>query len=344
MSRLATHYEALRERFGNGRIDRDSAPHWLGPLRRRFVAADGASVLESALDRPTLATMGVGMTGPPHLGTVGQLLTAIELQEAGLDVQFVLADLEPYHGGGDIERIGRLAERYRAFALDLGFDPERGTLRTQSEATNAMATGHRIARYYPTEQGDAGADRPRTDWERAVDAAYEAAPGDDAPAPTSAAADAHSSVLHGADFLHPLVEGNYEQLLLVFGADESDLLPWARSFRDDAGISGRIGGLFTRMVPGFEGVPKQSKSTDAGVSLAEAPAAIHERIAAVRDSADPTDSTVFQSMCLASRYDAERLDALAERYEAGGEAWEAARREYAEYVAGLAERWHATAT
>ena len=345
MSRLTSHYETIRDRFELDEIDAETEPSWLQPLRHRFVAADGADLLDSALDRPTLVAMGAGMTGPPHLGTVGQLVTAIELQEAGLDVQFALADLEPYHDGGDADRIERLAERYRAFALDLGFDPERGTLRTQSEATEVMATGHRIARYYRSDGWDENDDLPATEWEQAVEGAYDAdaetAP-DESDGTTSDAADSHSSVLHGADFLHPLREDDYEQLLLVFGADEHGLLPWARSFREAADVSGRIGGLFTRMVPGFDGTPKQSKSIDAGQSLADDPTSVRERIVSERGSGDPATSAVFQSMCLASRYDAERLDEVARACESGGSAWDEARHEYAEYVAGLVERWRAT--
>ncbi|GAB3689380.1 hypothetical protein GCM10028857_24640 [Salinarchaeum chitinilyticum] len=358
MSRLATHYESVRKRFGYDAVDDTVAPPWLQPLRRRFVAADDAVVLESALDRPTLVCMGVGMTGSPHLGTVGQLLTAIELQEAGLDVQFVLADLEPYHDGANAERIGRLAERYREFALDLGFDPDRGVLRTQSEAYDVMATGHRLARYYqPADWQGADDEASETAWEEAVESLYASEDGKSgngesrSAGPTSDAAAAHSSVLHGADFLHPLCErgheegsvGEYEQILLAFGIDEHGLASWTRQFRDAAGVSGRIGGLYTRMVPGFDGVPKQSKSIGAGVSLDADPGIVHEQIASAPDANEPERSTVFEAMCFASRYDVDRLDAFEAACESGGAEWDDARRAFAESVAGLAERWHATA-
>lgn len=375
---LQSHYEAVRGRHGYSTADEERLPEALRETGRRFVAIDGTEVVGAALDRPTLVCSGVGMTGPPHLGTVGQLLTAIELQSAGLDVQFVLADLEPYHGGGDAEEIRRQAERYRTFALDLGFDPEQGVLRTQSEGLEVMATAHRLARYYDPEAwddegaGDGGdaaddedardeeKDGAATDWERAVEDLYDADDRDaESAGPSSDAAAAHSAVLHGADFLHPLCEQGYEQVLLAFGVDEHHLAPWTRQFRDAAGVSGRIGGLYTRMLPGFDGVParrrragarrtvsdgipKQSKSVDAGVSLAEDPAAIHERIATAPEAADPDRSTVFNAMCLASRYGPDRLDSMAAVCESGGEAWAAARREYAEYVVGLAERWQAT--
>lgn len=349
MSTLQSHYETVRRRFDYASADASVLPGELEGLRRRFVAVDGVEALAAGFDRPTLVCMGVGMTGPPHLGTVGQLLTSIELQAAGVDVQFVLADLEPYHDGEDEAKIRRLAERYRRFALALGFDPDRGVLRTQSEARDVMVTGHRLARYYdPDAWTDAeavdDADEP-TAWEAAVEELYQRGDsgGAESSEPTSAVADAHSSVLHGADFLHPLQAGEYEQVVLCFGVDEHHLAPWTRQFRDAAGISGRIGGLYTRMVPGFDGVPKQSKSIDVGVSMAEDPAAIRERVASAPEPADPQRSPVFQATCLASRYDAERLDELASACESGDEAWADARRTYAEYVAGLARRWRETA-
>lgn len=357
MGDLVAHYETVRAQQGYGRVEFDLGPLPERALRRRFVAVDDPEVVATALDRPTLVCMGVGMTGPPHLGTVGQLLTAIELQRAGLDVQFVLADLEPYHGGANAERIDRLARRYRSFALDLGFDPDRGRLRTQSKARDVMATGHRLARYYdPADWRVDDDEGSETAWEEAVESLYVNDGGGGgngeggSAGSASEAAAAHSSVLHGADFLHPLCEQGrkegyeerYEQVLLAFGIDEHDLAFWTRQFRDAAGVSGRIGALYTRIVPGFDGVPKQSKSIGAGVSLDADPATVHERIASAPDANDPDRSTVFQAMCLASRYSVDRLAAFEAACESGGAAWDDARRTFAEYVAGLTEQWHAT--
>ncbi|WP_436908247.1 hypothetical protein [Halosimplex marinum] len=372
MTTLPDHYETVRART-------DYAPVGgaLGPVpaaeRRRFVAVDEEGVLAGTdetvePDRGgTLIASGVGMTGPPHLGTVGQFLTAVALQGAGLDVQFVLADLEPYHAGAPLDRVRRLAERYREFALDLGFDPDRGRLRTQSEARDVMHTAQLLAPYYDPEAWGHGEDSgdepgddadddspdgdpPPTEWERAVREAYESAEGDRGPGtaavarsgPTSEAADAHSAVLHGVDFLHPLYAGEYERLVLQFGVDEHHLTGMARRFRDAAPVDGGVAGLYTRMLPGFGGAPKMAKSIPgSGVSLAMGSDEIRERIAS-DSGGDPDRSPVFQAMCLASRYGAERLDRLESACEAGGEAWRAARAEYAEFAVELAERWRAT--
>lgn len=356
MTTLPDHYDTVRER-----TDCEPVDGAVGPVpatqRRRFVAVDDEGVLDSVDERRTLVATGVGMTGPPHLGTVGQILTAVALQAAGLDVQLVIADLEPYHGGAPLDRVRALAERYRAFALDVGFDPDRGRLRTQREATEVMCTAQLLAPYYDPEaweenaDGDSGdANPPPTEWERAVREAYEAADGERGPetaavarsGPTSEAAAVHSAVLHGADFLHPLYAGGYERLVLQFGIDEHHLTGMARRFRDAAPVSGGVAGLYTRMLPGFDGTPKMAKSIPgAGISLAMDEATIRERVAS-DPGGDPASSPVFQAMCLASRYGADRLDRLESACEAGGEAWERARSEYAELVVDLAERWRTT--
>ncbi|MFC7140856.1 hypothetical protein ACFQMA_13615 [Halosimplex aquaticum] len=344
MTRLPDHYELVRERN-----DYEAVTGAVGPIptaqRRRFVAVDGTDVLDAAADRPTLVSTGVGMTGPPHLGTVGQVLTAVELQQAGLGVQFVIADLEPYHGGTPLERVQALAERYRGFIRGLGFDPDRGRLRTQSEARDVMHTAQLLAPYYDPDSWDDGPDHPPTAWERAVSDAYEAADGEwtvEHSGPTSEAARTHSAVLHGVDFLHPLYAGEYEQLVLSFGIDEHHLTRMARRYRDAAPVEGRVAGIYTRMLPGFDGAPKMAKSIPgSGISLDMAPETIRERIG--RDEGgDPEGSPVFQAMCLASRYDAERLDEFEAACERGGAEWERAREEYADFVVDLAERWRAT--
>lgn len=342
MSRLADHYETVRE---HNSYDEVSGIDWLenAGLEHRFVAVDGRDVVASALERETKVCMGVGMTGPPHLGTVGQVLTGIGFQEAGLDVQFVIADLEPYHGGANLERVRRLAERYREFALDLGFDPKQGVLRTQEEGLEAMHTAELLAPYYAPERWGDGDDGEATAWERAVGELYDQG-GDESEqsGPTSEAASVHSSVLHGADFLHPLYAQDYEQVIVALGVDEHGLTPWTRRFRDAAPVEGAIAGLHTRMVPGFGDTPKMSKSVGAGVSLEMEIGVIRERFAGADDGGDPRTSATFQAMCLASRYGAGELDRLERLCVEGGAAWVDARREYAEYVVELAERWQST--
>jgi tryptophanyl-tRNA synthetase len=353
MSRLDAHYRETVDRYGYDRLTEGLGRIPVGRLRRRFVAVDDRAAVENAHERETLATTGVGMTGPPHLGTVGQAFNAVALQRAGLDVQFVLADLEPYHAGADLGRVRRLADRYRAFVRELGFDPERGRLRTQEEAREVMHTAELIAPYYRPEECDYHPDDPEpTEWWAAVEAAYEAADGERDPddpdartGPTSEAASAHSAVLHAADFVHPLRAEGYETVVVALGVDEHGLTTHARELLADLPVEGRIAGLHGRMVGGLGDAPKMGRSLPgSAVHLAMEPTRIRSLLTGPAADADhPADSPVFGAMCLDPTYDAERLDRLDAACRTDGDAWRAARERYAERVVDLAGTWQATA-
>lgn len=342
MRTLENHYRDIRQNCGYDPIDFELGDLPASHLSHKFAAVDGRETVANATDDATIVTTGVGMTGPPHLGTLGQILTAIELQEQGVDVQLVVADLEVYHGGGDLERVTGLAERYRDFILDLGFDTDRGRLRTQEESHDVMHSGHLLARYY--DPGDDGyfPDNEPTEWEQAVSDMYDRIdPEDDVTGPTSDAAGTHSIVLHLTDFLHPLLKQDYEQVVVMLGIDEHGLTVGTRNFLRDTDLDGTVAGLHTRMIPGTGEYPKMSKSIpDSVVDVTMDRETIRRRIVSFDDEYDrPAESAVFQTMALASTYSPGKLEAMRERCAEGGETWERARAEYADHVADLAEKW-----
>lgn len=340
MSRLQSHYVEIAESHDYTPTGSNLDGVLASSLTRRFVAVDGRETVAAALDRPTIVTTGVGMTGPPHLGTVGQILTAIRLQELGLDVQFVLADLEPYHRGVDYREVRRLAERYRVFVRDLGFDSEQGVLRTMDEDRDVMHTAHLLARHYAPEARDYWPETEPSDWERAVESMYRSVSEFDGP--TSEAASVHSTVLHFADFLHPLLKEDYEQVVVALGIDEHELAVATRRFARDAGVPGAIAGLHARMITGVADYPKMAKSVpESGISL-DMPSEDIRSLVLADDADDPAESLVCQAVRLASRYDSQRLAEVTDACIAGGERWTAVKRKYADYVCELAARWRAT--
>lgn len=342
MRELQRHYETIRKRCGYDPVDFEIGGLPASYLRRKFAAADDRTALKSATPDATIFTTGVGMTGPPHLGTLGQILNAIELQERGFDVQFVLADLEPYHYGAELEAVTELAERYRAFVEAAGFDPEQGWLRTQEEAVDVMHTAQLLARDYRPDENEYWPDLEETDWEKSVAEAYDRSEddgeGDDR---TSEAADVHSSLLHLADFVHPLLKMDYEQVVVALGADEHALTVGARRFLRDTPVEGSIAGLHSRMIPGTGNYPKMSKSIpESVVNLDMDAETIRERIVEFEDSYDrPAESSVFRMMCLASAYSPDEIERMHERCVRGGEAWASAREEYADHVIEFAGLW-----
>ena len=343
MVRLEAHYETLRTRRGYDAVEFGIGDISPNRLTRTFAAVDGDAT--DLTDDDTLLATGVGMTGPPHLGTVGQILTMTRLQRAGVDVQFVLADLEPYHGGHSLERVRALADRFRAFACDCGFDPDGGGdaagLRTQEEAEEVMHTAQLLAPHYDASHR---VETEATAWEDAVAEAYEAA-GNDTDGPTSEAAAGHSAVLHRADFLHPLSHG-YDRVVLGLGVDEHGLTPATRGLLaavPDELATGEIAGLHARMITGLGDAPKMGRSLPgSAIHLGMDPERIRGLLTgSAVDATRPNDSLAFQAMCLASNYDAADLDHIETACRERGEEWEQAKRDYAEFVTELAARWQA---
>ncbi len=338
VARLTDHYEQLRGGDGCARVAFGAGDRPASWLARKFVAADG--IAGGLTDEGTLVTTGVGMTGPPHLGTLGQLLTVAQLQQAGVDVQFVLADLEPYHGGHSLADVRRLAERFRAFAQDCGIDSEAGRLRTQEEARGVMHTAQLLAPYY---DGHHWNELEPTAWETRVREAYEHS-GVEPSGATSEAAATHGVVLHLADFVHPLREG-YDRVVLALGADERELLPAARSLLAATPVTGAIAGVHARMITGLGETPKMGRSLPgSAIHLGMDESRIRTRLTEPETDADePSESLVFQAMCLASTYDGDQLAELERACRENTKRWERARARYADFVCDRARAWQATA-
>lgn len=342
MPSLDNHYRDIRERCDCDPVNFDIGDLPASYLHQKFAAVDGREAVASATPGSTIFTTGIGMTGPPHLGTLGQILTAIEFQQAGFDVQLVLADLEPYHSGADLESMMSLANRYREFISDIGFDPGGGCLRTQEESVDVMHSAQLLAPYFNPEKGNYFGNRNPTDWERAVEDAYKQADSPtDMSGPTSEAAQTHSLLLHLTDFLHPLMEWDYDQIVITLGIDEQGLTVGTRNFLNETEVDGTVAGLHTKMLPGIGEYPKMSKSIpESVIDMTMDPASIRRLIADFEDDFDqPDESSVFQMMLLASTYSPEKLERMYDRCTEGGETWESARAEYADHLAEFAEKW-----
>jgi tryptophanyl-tRNA synthetase len=310
--------------------------------RNRFAFAGDADAVERSTPDETLVSVGISMTGTPHVGTLGQIQSAVDLQRAGFDVQLVIADLVVYNAGGaDIETVRARAERYREFALEMGFDPERGSLYTQDQARDVLHTGFLLARDYDPDAGGEQRDE-QTAFEAALDAAYE-------DVDSSSDATAFSRDLCGlllvADSVHPLRTGAYERVVLALGADNDGLARRADAVRERAGIDGSVVGLYSRLVDGIDDTPKMSKSVPgSSVHLDMAPDTIREHVRDPALDADrPEESVVFQMMRHASPYAGETLDDLHAACADDAERWPEAVREYADYLTDAAETWQGTA-
>lgn len=336
MTLLTDHYRTLVDERGYEPATFAVGDRPAAAVSRRFVCAENGRAFASSLDRPSLVTAGISTTGPPHVGTLGQLLTAVRLQRAGVDVQLVLADLAAYLGAGvPLAGARALADRYRTFARRLGFDHEDGVVRTQGESRDVLHSAALLARYYVPDERD---DVDPTAFERALSAAYERAdtPGGE----TTRFADDLTGLLLVADSLHPVVAGEYENVCLVVGADNAGLARRFERVLDRSPHDATVAGLYTKLVPGLDGHPKLSKRIPESRFGLDLPAeTVREEVLDIDGGVRPEASVVYQMMQLASPYGPAKLDRLADLCADGGEAWTTAKREYADYLTDVARQW-----
>jgi tryptophanyl-tRNA synthetase len=71
-------------------------------LRRKWLCHHDGDAFASGLraGHKCIVTTGFGLSGPPHIGTISQMLGSIVLQRAGLKLQVVLGDLDAYNARG----------------------------------------------------------------------------------------------------------------------------------------------------------------------------------------------------------------------------------------------------
>lgn len=348
MSRLTEYYSTLCERYGYDRTGFAVGGMSASEVRRRFAFADGLG--EIGPDGDVLVSTGISVTGPPHVGTLSQLLTTLALREADFDVRVTVADLVVYHAHGvSIERVRALAERYREFALALGFDAEE--LHIQSSAHDVLYTGQLLARYHDfADESDGGSGEHDTEspaFETELADAYERAgesPVGSATAEPTAFAHQHASHLLVADQLHPLVAEDYGTVLVVLGADNHRLAAGVREVLDRSPYAGTVAGLYTRLIRGYNGYPKLSKSIpDSRFTLDAPPARIRERVLSPAEGYDrPEQSLVFQMLRLASPYSVDRIESLRTACAARSSGWERAKREYVAWLVEMADTWKTT--
>lgn len=364
MALLADYYRTLREERGYEPMDYPLGDLPGSYVRRVFACAERGRAFADgvAAGERSLVTVGVTPTGPPHVGTLGQLLTAIRFQRAGFDVQVVIADLAAYNAAGrDLDAVQAFARRYKGFAGALGFDADDGILRTQEEDLDALHTAQLLSRYYgsygddPDRGSDEGADDGTDDgtdeggdgtgeseptaFEAELEAAYE---GTDTPgAATTDFAGRMVGLLLVTDSLHPVVKAGYENVALVVGADNAGLAGGFVEVLERSPWDATVAGLYTKLVGGLDGYPKLSKSIpNSRFTLADDPATIRDGVLDPAIDAEDADASLpFQMMQLASEYESAELDRLADACAAGDEEWEQAKREYAGYLQTVAELW-----
>lgn len=319
------------ERLGLGAIDFALAGMSPDDLRTKWVCHAGARQFAEAVavGRPAIVTTGVGLGGPPHAGTLFQLLRAIKLQQCGLDVQVVLGDLDSYNARRtSLEAVRELADKYEEFVLRLGFNPERGVLRRQEGKTEVLATAFLLSRHLDDDDFDwaeedlAGLYRDHGVFDHLTYGMKQA------------------TLLMAADFVHLLREGRH--VLVSLGVDEHKYVALARRGAERWGLpADQLSGIYTKMIPGLGGLPKMSKSIPGSrIDAAMRAEDIWALLDADTDSS-PTDdgSALLQMYACLPEVDGRDYDRAAAARRSGGPEWHAVRDQLAERLLSLFSLW-----
>ncbi|GAA1934932.1 hypothetical protein GCM10009716_47460 [Streptomyces sodiiphilus] len=319
------------ERLGLGAIDFALAGMSPDDLRTKWMCHTGAREFAEAVadGRPAIVTTGVGLGGPPHAGTLFQLLRAIKLQQCGLDVQIVLGDLDSYNARRTpLDSVRKLADRYEEFVLALGFDAERGVLRRQEGQTDVLATAFLLSRhlndedFHWAEEDLAGLYRNHGVFD---DLSYGMK---------------QATLLMAADFVHLLREGRH--VLVSLGVDEHKYVALARRGAERWGLpADHLSGIYTKMIPGLGGLPKMSKSIPgSGIDAAMCAEDIRALLRADPDTA-PTDdgSALLQMYACLPEVDGREYDRVSAARQAGNQQWHTEREQLIERTLSLFSHW-----
>jgi tryptophanyl-tRNA synthetase len=310
-------------------------------LQRRWLCHhDGDSFAKDISDKKkAIVTTGLGLSGVPHVGTLSQILRSITLQKAGLPVNLVLGDLDAYNGKSTpLSYTLELADRYREFALSLGFDqkyPSR--LRSQYDSLDVLRTSYLIGHYMDDtmfrqaeeDLHDFYAKEGKTDVEMSYRRKL-------------------SLNLMTADFIHLSMHEGFKSVLVMLGIDEHKYVQFARktviNMKDSGQIEGfdmMIGGLYSPLIKGFYNYPKMSKSfPDSGITADMIGEVIRRKIMTGEGSYDkPENNIVYQMMASASLLGADELRDHYELCARKDTKWDEAKEKYAEMLIDICSKW-----
>ncbi|MEV7508230.1 hypothetical protein AB0O57_09825 [Streptomyces sp. NPDC091201] len=319
------------ERLGLGAIDFALAGMSPDDLRTKWVCHTGAREFAEAVTsgQPAIVTTGVGLGGPPHAGTVFQLLRAIKLQQQGLDVQIVLGDLDSYNARRTpLDTVRRIADKYEEFVRGLGFDEHRGVLRRQEGHTDVLATAFLLSRHLDdadfqwAEEDLSGLYRSHGVFDHLSYGMKQA------------------TLLMAADFVQLLSEGRH--VLVSLGVDEHKYVALARRGAERWGLpADRLSGIYTKMIPGLGGLPKMSKSIPgSGIDASMPGEDIRALLAADSDTAPEEDgSALLQMYACLPEVDGPDYDRAAAARRNNAPEWQVLREELTERLITIFSLW-----
>ncbi|GLI03650.1 nucleotidyl transferase family protein [Phytohabitans aurantiacus] len=308
----------------------------LGTTAVRFTHLDDAvTVLDPEVRNSLAVVTGFGPTNAPTAGTLSVMLGAVELQRRlHAPMTVVISDLGAWNSRNvPWSTLVRVRDQMFAFLAALGLDVDKAHLRSHLDHDNLIRAG-RIARYLS-----------RSDFQENRESLLELyADHGLLGSETGVVVDSLYTV---ADVLAPFDSGA-TNILMVSGMEEAYFTDLARLVLNrqaeagdlSLGWSGQIGALYFRVLEGFAGYPKMSKSIPvSSIHLNMAPSEIADRIMSDDEASQPA---ILSAIELSSGWDGTDVDrarvAFVERA-VHPDAWRKVRREFGDTFVQFAGLW-----
>ena len=341
------YYAKVMREFGYSPIEFEQISFSMGTmgidaLQQQWLCHTGVAdiVANDSCGRRMVATTGFGLSGVPHIGTLTQILKAIRLQKAGIDVQVVLGDLDAYNGKViPLDKTQELSSRYKRFVQGLGFNSEaRNVLRSQYESLSTLRLMYLLGRFMDQEMFDhAEEDLHSFYTERGkVDArmTYRRQ---------------LSLNLMIADFLELLADDRYDSVVVFLGIDEHRYVDFGRQTLEKAAhefpqwfSEKRYGALYSGIIRGFNGYPKMSKSfPESSITVDMKFDEILQRIESGEVVTElPETNVVYQMITSASQYSQEAIAEARHECTKQSHLWKAIKAQYAKHLYEICQHWH----
>lgn len=282
-------------------------------------------------NKKCIVTTGIGLSGVPHLGTLSQILRAIFLQKNGLKVQIVLGDLDSYNARNQpLEVVLERAEMYKKFIKKLGFDDTKGILRSQYNNEEILKTAYLISKVLK--------DKDFKEAEEDLSELYQKKgiyPGIEFPVK-------QAILLMTADFIHLGKVDGYSNVLITLGLEEHLYVQIANKVVDRMNYPFTISSMYSRIIKGFNGYPKMSKSIpESSITVNMSYEKMYDMIMNQEgDYVSPMDSVVYQMMCAVSYYSPDDLDELYKICGQKGEKWRESKKQYVSMLFEISNKWN----
>jgi len=312
----------------------------LGSLTRRFSHFDRADdVLGAAEAGPLAVVTGFGPTNAPTAGTLTVMLGSVELQRK-LDVPttVVISELGAWNSRNvPWATLESVRDQMLAFLRRIGFDCERGVLRSHLDLANLVRAG-KLARFLT-----------RQDFLDNRESLLELY--DEHGLLGSEVGVMVDGLYTVADILGP-VEDGAGRVLMVSGQEEAYFTQLARIVLERQGAAGdlslgwqaEVGALYFRVLEGLGGYPKMSKSIPASsIHLGMPSHALEQRILA---DDERSQAALLSAVELSSGWDDDELAQARKAYtdrEIDPGTWRTVRMAYLRTFQEFARQWQACA-